>query len=422
MFNIYNEYNKRYTEIAGSRSLFNEKMNSAMLMAAIGAAINKREILIQTQTLIDMRIHELIVQGSRTGKGVSMNCLDDLAGYLGLTMAQELQFTDAGIVGKIDNNAIKTNKKGGFLPGDPEYVNPMVIGDLGLYDIVAFTEAKQMIKTGTHTEDKLEILQTIMDVPQPGKPNVRKKLSDEMAVEYTSNATIIGTTYFLQEFEEILLKQGLFQRLYTVVRDVSWMERERINDAMIFPPKGLLSPSEYSPAMEELASQINSSINSYSKGTRIELNESGRRGLRTLNKERMNYIKRNISGTELEIIEPFLTAMVPMNIKLGGLRAICNGSDDIGMKEISGTRTDMMSYLESIVNNVMTRISGINLDAMKRLVMSFLKARGSAKRSDVVSLLTEKTFTSEKRCDVIVSGLLKNKSLIEEAGVLRINK
>lgn len=389
-------------------------------MCAVGAAINKREILIQMQTFFDMRIHELIVQGSRTGKGVSMNCLDDLAGYLGLSMAQELQFTDAGIVGKIDNNAIKANKKGGFLPGDPEYVNPMVIGDLGLYDIVAFTEAKQMIKTGTHTEDKLEILQTVMDVPQPGKPNVRKKLADEMAVQYTSNATIIGTTYFLQEFEEILLKQGLFQRLYTMVRDVTWAEREMINEAIIFPPKGLLPPDQYHPAMKDLAKEISELINAYPRGHRLELDDSGRRGLATLNKERMNYVKRNISGTELEVIEPFLTAMVPMNIKLAGLRAILNGSETIGMKEASATRKEMMTYLESIVNNVMTRISGINMDAAKRLILGTLNRKGPISRDEMVSILVEKTFTSEKRCDVIVAGLIKNKSIIEEGKMLKL--
>jgi len=419
---IYQNFRDRFVEIAGSRSLFNTQMNAAMFMSVIGAAMMKRGLLIQHTTLYDLRLHLLWIQASRTGKGVSMNVAEDFATGLGLTMAKELQFTDAGVVGTIDPNAVKINKKSGFLPGDPDYVNPMVIGDLGLFDIVAFTEAKQMFKTGTHTEDKLEILQTVMDVPKPRSYNVRKKLGLELPVQYNSTATIIGTTYFLEEFAEILLKQGLFQRLYTGVRDVTWKEREKINHALLFPPVDILPYNKYTSSMENLCNEIIEAINIYDTDSRLSISEAGLKGLDYLNKERMKYVKNTISGTELEIVEPFLTAMVPMNIKLAGQRAILNGASSIRYEDVKDTRDDMMFYLKSVINHIMTRVNAINLEATRRWILGVLEASGTITREEMISKMTKKVFASKKRCDVILNDLIKNKTLIEKDGILRINR
>ena len=398
-------------------------MNAAMFMSIIGAAMMKRGLLIQHTTLYDLRLHLLWIQASRTGKGVSLNVAEDFAKGLGLTMAKELQFTDAGVVGTIDPTAMKTNKKSGFSPGDPDYINPMVIGDLGLYDIVAFSEAKQMFKTGTHTEDKLEILQTVMDVPKPNSYNVRKKLGLEMAVQYNSTATILGTTYFLEEFAEILLKQGLFQRLYTGVRDVSWKEREAINHALLFPPKDLMPFDEYEPRMQNLCNDIVEAINIYKPNSRIFIDGGALRALDYLNKDRMKYVKNTISGTELEIVEPFLTAMVPMNIKLAGQRAILNGSEIINYQDVRETREDMMFYLKSVVNHVMTRVNVINLEATRRWILGYLEQKGEISKEELIASLTKKIFASKKRCDVILNDLIKNKTLIlTNEGNLRPNR
>lgn len=398
-------------------------MNESMFMSIVGALMMKRGLLIQYTTLLDLRLHLLFIQESRTGKGVSLNVAEDFATNLGLTMAKELQFTDAGIVGTIDPNAMKINKKGGYMPGDPDFINPMVIGDLGTYDIVAFSEAKQMFKTGTHTEDKLEILQTVMDVPKLNSYNVRKKLGLEMSVQYNSTATIMGTTYFLEEFAELLLKQGLFQRMFVGVRDITWSDREKINKALIYPPKTILPFDMYEASLGELADNVKESVNSYKPGTIMKIDDSGRKGLHYLDKERLKYVRSNISGTELDIIKPFVTSMVSTNIKLAGQRAILNGSDTISYKDAKETREDMMFYLKSIINHIMTRVNVVNMEATRRWILSLLENSGQISREEMISKMTKKIFVSRKRCNVILGDLIKNKTLkLDTKDMLSINR
>jgi len=201
-----NSFKNEYKRIAGKRSLYNTVINETMFLVLAGAVMHSQGIFVETQSRKDLRIHVLLVQPSRTGKGVSLKILEQASKMCDLTYADEVVLTDAGLVGQINPTADEQNKKKGLEPDDEGWQDPVIIGDLGIYDIISFSEGKQMIKLSTHSMIKLEILQSVMDTPGL----LRKRLANG-EISYTSNASIVSVTYFLDDFERIFLEQGIFK-------------------------------------------------------------------------------------------------------------------------------------------------------------------------------------------------------------------
>ena len=141
----FREFKKNYLDIARAKSINNDVLNSFMFLVLAGAACHKKKLLVSRYGTKDLRIHPMLIQASRSGKGEALKVLSKAAKICGLRMTDETQFTDAGIVGEVNSAVVANNRKKGYVPGDPEYQNPITIGDLGIYDIISFSEGKQMI-------------------------------------------------------------------------------------------------------------------------------------------------------------------------------------------------------------------------------------------------------------------------------------
>jgi hypothetical protein len=416
-------------------------MNRFMFLAALGALLHKRGIKVRRRSnMLDTRIHILVIQASRTGKGVSlslmrefceaMKWLDEEDEEETINFVRELQITDAAIVGTIDGKIAERNRaKGIDHPDDPDYREPVIIGDLGLYDVVAFSEAKQMFKAGAHNEDLLELIQSAAD--QPGW--IDKKLAGENRIRYISNATIVGTTYFLDEFKELLLKQGIFQRFLVMVRDLTFEERMALDEMMIDEPdakhvseKYLENPSEYvSKELAILARDIVLQVGMFDKDIVLSLDDSGRRKMRSLHKQFKNYLS-GFSGIELEILMPFSSAIIELYIKLGAIAAVLNGSKTIGKKELNEVRDEVTIYTKSIVDKILASLSAVDQNKIRKTINTILNDNNNKGRSEEdlkKFVLKELDDVNPRRVNMVLKAMIQNKEIIKDSKkILKLNK
>lgn len=415
----FQQYKKRFIEIAGSRSVNNDMINSFMFIVLAGALCHKRGITVDRGGIKDLRIHAMLIQPSRTGKGESLKVLRKACEFSGLRYIDETQFTDAGLVGQVDASIANNNRKKGLTPQDPEYVDPITIGDLGIYDVISFSEGKQMIKLGTYSDDKLEILQGIMDTPG----RIRKKLSNEIPIEISSSASLVGTTYFLEDFEKIFLQQGIFQRMLVSVREFNIDDRRELNRMLIFDEPAIKS-QDFDNELQRFCIDLGGTIDKVPKDTVLVFDDSGKKALGTRVTDWMDLIVRDFRGNELKIIDSYTTALINLYSKLAAVAAILNGSDVITSKEVGDAHPYIRYYMNSILNEVLMKITGVDDSKLKRMLVNHIKKstklnnRGRAIDGvlmvDLIDLIQDKFHDiSEARIQKIIKDLIKSKVLEE---------
>lgn len=412
----YKEILDQYVSIANTKSVGNTEMNTYMFLSAVGALIHKKGMIIKHTSTLDMRIHPLIIQPSRTGKGEALKVLEDFMNGLQGTIVKQLQFTDAGIVGSIDEKAAETNRKYGYVRGDPDYNEEVIIGDLGLYDIIAFSEAKQMFKSGAYSEDIFEIFQTSMDSPG----YARKKLSKGV-LSYPVDATILGTTYMLDEFNEIIHKQGIFQRMLVMVKDFTFEERlEQLIKLARVKTSDTLPEKEYKRRMDALTDDVISVLNEFPDDTVIEISEKGEDVLAEIIRQKGKWIEKNFFGDELEIMAVYLSAFFNMYRKLAGISAVLNGKSKIGVKEILDVKEPLNLYFTGVVNGILLKVSNPNDQGIRKVILS--KVGASPKGIDIDSIVNDISMTfgvGDRRVRSIISKLAENKQVKRDGKILR---
>lgn len=364
----YLEARNRYIDLASSRAYLNDKMNAGMFLSLTGAAAHDRGFEIQVLNRLDPRIHTLLIQPSRSGKGAAMAVANHFADMMGLSYTQEVQITDAALVGTVDGKIDQRNREKGYSAEDPEFVNPLILGAFGLYKVITFPEAKQMFKVGAHREDLMEIIQMALDSPG----FVSKRLANNFPIKYKTDSTIIGTTYFLDEFEEILLKQGVFQRMMIMVDPFGIEKRMKLNKALIKKPDALIDYDKFMPAMQELADEVQEKMKSFHSGHVFERSESGEEALLKLEKERIGLIQNQFIGKDRELMLPYTTSVNNTHQKLACVAAILNGSDEITRREVLETQQDVEASFNCVINDIISRVSGVKPEKIQKMIRVML--------------------------------------------------
>jgi hypothetical protein len=335
----------------------------------------------------DLRIHQLLMQDSRTGKGESLKILRKASEYCDVAYTNESIFTDAGLVGYVDGVIAQGNKKHGLEPGDEGYLNPVVLGDLGTYDIIAFPEGKQMIKIGAYTENLLEILQLAMDTPGM----VKKKLLQEIAVEFECNASIIATTYYTSEFEQIFLEQGIFQRMLVIVRDYDMNDRRALNRSLIMDDPEIPT-EEFDDVLNNYCKKLVAQINKTLPDTIITINDKGRKTLLKRIESWSDYIENEFTGFERKTMSSYTTSAQNLYIKIGAIVAVLNGKTEIGPLEIASAHIYMKDYMDSITKEILMKVSGIDDTQVRRLINGSLR-QSEMKNGNVIKGPTKTEIT-----------------------------
>lgn len=416
---MYAQIRDRYMQIANSAAYLNQKINAGMFLSLTGAAAHDRKFEIQLINRIDPRIHTLLVQPSRSGKGAAMIVGGMFAELLKLSYTQEVEITDAALVGTIDAKIEQRNREKGYSPEDPDFVNPLILGALGLYKVITFPEAKMMFKVGAHKENLLEIIQMALDSPG----YVSKRLANNFPIKYKTDATIIGTTYFLDEFEEILLKQGMFQRMMIFVDQFGMEKRSQLNGAMIRRPKDLLTPEEIYPALGELSDIILEKTSSFERGFVFDKNEYGQKAFEQLEGARMKEIDARFIGKDREIMLPYTTSVVNMHHKLACVAAIFNESDSITEREVQDTQQDIATSLSCVVNDIISRVSGTKPAKIQKMIKSMLMQQPEGLSIRYIKEEIDKNYhVNQRQTNQVLRGMLTNKELTKSKDIVELSR
>jgi len=411
----FEKLKKDYLGLANSKSAGNDIMNSFMFLSLLGANCHRNRLYVSRYGLKDLRIHQMLIQPSRTGKGESLKVLGQALGYCGLTYTDQTQFTDAGIVGKINSNQVTANRTKGYTPDDPEYIDPITLGDLGIYDLISFSEGKQMIKTNAYSDDKLEILQGVMDTP--GK--LRKKLSDEIPIEYESNTSIIGTTYPLKDFEDIFLQQGIFQRMLIYVREFSMLDRRSLNRTLCLEEPVAGTESQYDDKMRKLCQNIVNQTNRIPNGTHITFSEEGKEALFKRITKWTDLMEKEFRGEELMILSSYTTSSINLYSKIAAIAAVYNNAREITSKEVLSAHWYITEYLDSIRNEILMKTANVDDRAMKRVILQSVN-RNPKKftAKDIVKQMSDMhPEISDTRFHKMVIDLVKKEKILKEVKI-----
>lgn len=369
----FNGLRTDFIKLSSSQSIFNDPLNSSMFLTLVGALCHKRGFTVDRFGLKDLRIHQLLMQDSRTGKGESLKILRKAAQYCGLRYTDEVVFTDAGLVGYVDGTISQGNRKRGVMPGDDDYMNPVVLGDLGTHDIIAFPEGKQMIKTGPYTENLLELLQLAMDTPG----YIKKKLLQDEAIEFECNASFVATTYYTNEFEQIFLEQGIFQRMLVIVRDYDLDDRRALNEELIMGDPEIPS-AEFDVELQKLCDRITNQINKVPAGSIFTISPKGRETLVGRIRGWTDYIEGEFTGFERKTMSSYTTSVLNLYMKIAAIAAALNGTTEIGPREIASAHLYIKDYTTSITKEILMKVSGVDDSKVRQHIMLMTKGTASA--------------------------------------------
>jgi len=391
-------------------------MNAGMFLSGVGACFHKHGITVKYAKPMDIRVHTMFEQQSRTGKGESIDVFRPFAESMGLDVIEQLVFTDGALIGTIDNKIQQENRNKGLVPGDEDFRDPRVIGSLGLYDVIIFPEAIQMFKRGAYTENLREIIESALD----SSAKVEKDLTGEWRLSYKSPATIIGTSYKLEEFEEVLLKQGMFQRLLVIIRDYPIEARKYLNEEIIKSSRKEDTNKDVEGELKILAKEIKE-IAERNSNKMYRLSQSGEKSLLNYNHEKIEYINNNFTGSDLELVGPFTTSILTIYLKLAGIATVLNGSKSIGAKEIKETRPEIDYYFKSIVNEMLNRVSTGSYEMIRREILDYIRSTKKDKNGDhhvhrdkLMQHVINKLHVTENFVKSVIKQMKTNKEIVVE--------
>ena len=223
---------RHFMDMVRLNSVLNDELAELYFYAFMGAFFNKNLIYSGTSHM-DLRFNVSIIQQSRTGKSRLNKVLKDVSDNIGIKCATVTSYTTAGLIGTIDTNAIEHNSKYENLGLSKEntpifkekrdgtleeihWKDPVIIGDMGNYDILIFDELRTLLNPTKQNEDILLTMQPALDYP----PLVRKKLRHEEEIKYENPVTLIGTTFPFGSFDKTLSQQGFLQRTFLFIRNL----------------------------------------------------------------------------------------------------------------------------------------------------------------------------------------------------------
>lgn len=442
----FSDIKDEYVKLSMSRALMNRKSSLGLFYVLMGSLLHQCGMQVKQSNFMDLRLHLMLFQPSRTGKQVALDFMEYMADLLGLLKVQEVQITDAGLVGNIDETTYKANKSSGRNnPEDPEYRNPIILGDFGLYNIVSFPEAKILFKDDNKfTKDLLDIIQMVCDT----NGLVRKKRTYEVPLEYQSRTSLIGTTYFLEdEFGKVLTRQGIFQRFLILHDPFPTEKRELVGLTMNYSgvverrgdeivevevPQDIIEKidheivpwDEIDGRAESLRDRILESVNSYEKDFVMYKSREAAEVLSQYEKQRYNSVRAHFVGSEIETIESFLTSLNVMHHKLAAISAVLNCHDFIEEIDVIETHEVINMCYEAVVNDIVGRLKGADPDSIESSIINLLIKEGpkGLNRKQIINKLAQKFHFQDKKIGNVIKRMIGKNMLIQNENRLRLSK
>lgn len=170
------------------------------------------------QHIHDSRVHLAYMAPTAAGKGEGWKFISDICVILDLKTQSIDETNTAALVGS------NTKTSDGIEMEGTGWLNP----NNGV-NIFCFSEASNIIKDprerDPNAQPVMNLLQKVMNDYGTKDNQVSKKLTYGELIEYNPSCSIMLTSFILDYMNELIIKRGLFQRLYFYIREVSTDDR-----------------------------------------------------------------------------------------------------------------------------------------------------------------------------------------------------
>ena len=359
----------------------------------------------------DLRLNFFHISNSRSGKGEIASVTKQAATGLGLRWTKVTKITDAGLLGSIDQYAIEYNYKNKLNEDDDRWKNPVIVGDLGNFDLIFFDECKQLLEPQTYNENSMQIMQEALDYPG----HVRSKLKFSYPIEYDCSCSIYATTYYLgKSIETSLLTTGFFQRMMPFMKDLTIEENEYLRLQVIAKFKTDKASSVlYKDKLDFFVAKIKAIDNS---ARTLYLDDSAieelRKAFQLINEE----IKKT-SGENLKVLMAFSQTLIDICVKIGGIHAAIAGKEFVSGRDISSSLILARAMGNTVINKLGSTVQKSLSSADARRVLNILVGIGS--RTTTMNLVAEVCIglrISKRKAYNLVRRLVNENYLLEELG------
>ena len=312
----------------------------------------------------DVRLSYFEIEPSRSGKGERMKVMKKLLEALDLSWVKITRVTEAGVIGSVNEKALEYNYKNNLKEGDKTYKNPIIIGDLGKYDVIFFEEAKKLLLMGEQ-HDMLGDLQEALDYPG----HIRKKLKNG-AIEYFADCSLYCTTYYTPEIGDTLLKQGFFQRVIFRIREFTIAENRELRRRII---ELFNTNKDRRGEFEEKLKEYSEMIKKLSRDSKtLYMTKSAIRYMLKIQTRFEREIKK-AKGIELQIMMSFSQNVIDLCAKIGAINACLENRKKIDEADINSAYIFVKASANSILNKVMIQKKDQSSDIKDKLMRLFRK-------------------------------------------------
>lgn len=370
-----------FTELLGLNSVNNEQAAEIYFYSFMGAYLNKVKIVDGVSNK-DLRVPATIIQTARSGKGRMNKALKMICDETGVSCQIVTQYSEAGLIGTIDEEAVKHNDKyasEGLCEASPEIIvkdqkgndkkvmwrDPIIRGDAGNYDILIFDEMQILLEPKKENQEILLNLQPALDCP----PYVRKKLRSKYPIEYSNPVTIIGTSYFFPSFHQVLATSGFLQRTLLFIRKLTIDEIKSMKDAQ----KDLYDPTKAEDFKRKLT-VFKKRIEKIGRKERmLVVDAEARKELTTVSHYFINLIKDR-KGSSRETLLSFANTVEEMCLKIAGQYVVMLGGTVIKSNDVRRNFQITKVFMEMLANKVDVKEDKDMQEELKRVLEVFKRA------------------------------------------------
>lgn len=416
-----------FTELISCNSVMNEAAAELYFYSFMGAYLNKVKIKDGVSNK-DLRVSLCWIQTARSGKGRVNKAMKKICDACGVSCQIITQYTEAGLIGTIDEEAIKANDKyisEGLCEASPSIIvkdkngndktilwrDPIIRGDAGNYDILIFDEMQILLEPKRENQEIILSLQPVLDCP----PYVRKKLRSKYPIEYSNPLTIIGTTYPFQTVPTIVATSGFLQRMFLLIRKLTIDEIKTMKDMQ----KTLMDPN-ISVTFDKKLEIFKKRIEKVGRAPRtLIVDMEARDELTTVSHYFINLI-RDRKGGSRETLLSFANTVEEVCLKIAGQYVVQHGGTTIKKNDIRRNFEITRGFMEMLAKKIDVRDDKEAEEEKKRVIEIFKRTISVLK----VDHLSKKEF-KEAINKVFNKGLMGCAAMIDaytEAGYFTTRK
>jgi len=227
-YQLYNDYMALFKQYSWNNDLY----GTLTYFTVMGQ--NLKFLRIQKGVLTyDLRVSPFLIQKSGTGKGTGARFVIDLMQQLGKRVQKVIDFTDSGIVGKVEAFREFNRETRQWEQNTRE-----VYGALHENDLIFFPEASSLLRNSQHKVETLNYIQTALESPPS---NRIERVMANGTLSYKTTCSFLLTSYPIKGIAEWVGNTGLFQRMIVCPRNITRKTRRenRERDVITACSKGV---------------------------------------------------------------------------------------------------------------------------------------------------------------------------------------